>query len=215
MTDFNSNQFNKPAPVRPTRPGSFPAQKQTPSTVTSHVGPKPTPEPTTNHPADDFLNPDRYHEPINPAGFPAAAQISHKPQAPQHLPLNPTAGYNNPEQPQNYTPNTYSTPTSLPNQPWNTQEKTDNPTQTGWNKESIIAITFAVLGMVLIWFDIRAGLGLIAGIVLGHRSLKQNRTTGQKGKPLSIAALIIGYTATAITLAILGIGLIITALEIL
>lgn len=46
----------------------------------------------------------------------------------------------------------------------------------------------------------------VTGVILGHIALHQIKTTGERGRGLAVAALVIGYASTAI-IAYLTIGL--------
>lgn len=56
--------------------------------------------------------------------------------------------------------------------------------------------TLAIIALVASFFV------SIVGIVLGHIALNQIKTTGEGGRGLAIAALVIGYVAVAFTVII-------------
>jgi hypothetical protein len=51
-----------------------------------------------------------------------------------------------------------------------------------------------------------------AGIVLGHVARGQIKRTGEGGRGLATAALIIGYLQVALTVAVIGVAVILVAL---
>ncbi|MFC9919670.1 DUF4190 domain-containing protein [Agromyces binzhouensis] len=51
---------------------------------------------------------------------------------------------------------------------------------------------FAIIAFVTVWFTI------ILGLVFGHLALSQIKTTGEKGRGLALAAVIIGWVAVAL-----------------
>ena len=54
--------------------------------------------------------------------------------------------------------------------------------------------TLAIVGFVLVWFTV------IGGIVCGHVALSQIRRTGERGRGLAVAALVIGYVLLGLIL---------------
>ncbi|MBS1697895.1 MAG: DUF4190 domain-containing protein [Actinobacteria bacterium] len=71
------------------------------------------------------------------------------------------------------------------------------PPATGSNVLAVVAL-------------ISAFLVPLAGIVCGHIALVQIRRDGRPGRPLAIAALIIGYAFTAIGVIVMALSLMIT-----
>ncbi|MFE1645241.1 DUF4190 domain-containing protein [Microbacterium sp. P01] len=66
------------------------------------------------------------------------------------------------------------------------------------NSLAIVSLVSAIAGMVFIPF-----IGSIVAVITGHISLKQLRTSGEQGKGLGTAGLIVGYVGLA--LSILGV----------
>lgn len=64
--------------------------------------------------------------------------------------------------------------------------------------------TMAIIAFVSVWFI------SIVGIVLGHMALSEIRRTGERGRGLAIAALVLGYASVAL-LAVIGIALAVAA----
>ncbi|WP_353813510.1 DUF4190 domain-containing protein [Agromyces sp. SYSU T00266] len=51
---------------------------------------------------------------------------------------------------------------------------------------------FAIIGFVTVWFTV------ILGLIFGHIALSQIKKTGEKGRGLALAAVIIGWIAVAL-----------------
>ena len=66
------------------------------------------------------------------------------------------------------------------------------------NTLAIISLIASIAGIVILW-----GIGSIAGVICGHISLSQIKKTGEQGRGMAIAGLVIGYAG--IVLAIIGI----------
>jgi hypothetical protein len=62
------------------------------------------------------------------------------------------------------------------------------------NALAIIALVASIAGFV-IW-----GIGFIAGVICGHISLSQIKKTGEQGRGMAVAGLIIGYVGIALTI---------------
>ncbi|MFS0867628.1 DUF4190 domain-containing protein [Microbacterium sp. 179-B 1A2 NHS] len=71
------------------------------------------------------------------------------------------------------------------------------------NALSIISLVAAITGLTFFPF-----IGSIVGIVTGHMSLKQLRTSGEKGRGMALAGTIIGYVSLG--LVVLGVILFFT-----
>ncbi|SDQ17092.1 DUF4190 domain-containing protein [Microbacterium sp. cf332] len=67
------------------------------------------------------------------------------------------------------------------------------------NTLSIVSMIASIVGFI--W--ILPVIGSIAGVVMGHISLSQIKRTGEKGRGMALAGLIVGYAGLA--LAIIGI----------
>ena len=63
---------------------------------------------------------------------------------------------------------------------------------------AIISLIASIVGIVILW-----GIGSIAGVICGHISLSQIKKTGEQGRGMAIAGLIVGYVG--IVLAIIGV----------
>jgi len=68
------------------------------------------------------------------------------------------------------------------------------PTGPKTNTLAIIALVASIAGFV-IW-----GIGFIAGVICGHISLSQIKKTGEQGRGMAVAGLIIGYVGIALTI---------------
>jgi len=66
------------------------------------------------------------------------------------------------------------------------------------NTLAIISLIASIAGIVILW-----GIGSIAGVICGHISLSQIKKTGEQGRGMAIAGLIVGYAG--IVLAIIGV----------
>jgi len=58
--------------------------------------------------------------------------------------------------------------------------------------------TFAIVSLVCSLASFLVGVSCIAGIVFGHLALRQIRRTGEEGRGMAIAGLVIGYVALVI-----------------
>ena len=65
------------------------------------------------------------------------------------------------------------------------------------NTLAIISLVASIAGIVILW-----GIGSIAGVICGHISLSQIKKTGEQGRGMAVAGLIVGYIGIA--LAIIG-----------
>ena len=68
------------------------------------------------------------------------------------------------------------------------------PTGPKTNTLAIIALVASIAGFI-IW-----GIGFIAGVICGHISLSQIKKTGEQGRGMAVAGLIIGYVGIALTI---------------
>ena len=66
------------------------------------------------------------------------------------------------------------------------------------NTLAIVSLVASIAGLVILW-----GIGSIAGVICGHISMSQIRKTGEQGRGMALAGLIIGYAG--IVLAIIGV----------
>jgi hypothetical protein len=73
--------------------------------------------------------------------------------------------------------------------------------------------TLAIISLVASLVGIATGIGFIAGIICGHISLSQIKKTGEEGRGMAIAGLVIGYIG--VVLFILGMILLFTFLGVL
>lgn len=72
------------------------------------------------------------------------------------------------------------------------------PTGPKTNTLAIVSLVASIAGLVILW-----GIGSIAGVICGHISLGQIKKTGEQGRGMAVAGLIIGYVGIA--LAIIGV----------
>lgn len=66
------------------------------------------------------------------------------------------------------------------------------------NTLAIISLVASIAGIVILW-----GIGSIVGVICGHISLSQIKKTGEQGRGMAVAGLIVGYVGIA--LAIIGV----------
>jgi hypothetical protein len=66
------------------------------------------------------------------------------------------------------------------------------------NTLAIVSLVASIAGIVILW-----GIGSIAAVICGHISLNQIKKTGEQGRGMALAGLIIGYAG--IVLAIIGV----------
>lgn len=66
------------------------------------------------------------------------------------------------------------------------------------NVLAIVSLIASIAGLVIVWF-----IGSIVGVVCGHISMNQIKKTGEEGRGLALAGLIVGYIG--IVLSIIGI----------
>lgn len=67
------------------------------------------------------------------------------------------------------------------------------PAGTKTNTLAIVALVASLIGLV-------SGIGFLAGIICGHISLGQIKKTGEQGRGLAIAGLIIGYIGIVLSI---------------
>jgi hypothetical protein len=60
--------------------------------------------------------------------------------------------------------------------------------------------TLAIISLVASLIGIFSGIGFIAGIICGHISLSQIKKTGEEGRGMAIAGLIIGYVGVLLSI---------------
>lgn len=63
------------------------------------------------------------------------------------------------------------------------------------NTLAVVSLISSIAGVLIIYF-----IGSIVGIVTGHISLSQLKTSGEGGRGLAIAGLIVGYVGLALTI---------------
>lgn len=68
------------------------------------------------------------------------------------------------------------------------------------NGLAIGSLSSSLIGFVVGWAFTPLFIGLLIGIVLGHISLSQIKRTGEDGRGLALAGLIIGYIGTGIVI---------------
>jgi hypothetical protein len=73
--------------------------------------------------------------------------------------------------------------------------------------------TLAIISLVASLVGIATGIGFIAGIICGHISLSQIKKTGEEGRGMAIAGLVIGYIG--VVLFVLGMVLLFAFLGVL
>ena len=71
----------------------------------------------------------------------------------------------------------------------------DQPTGGKTNTLAIVSLVASLIGLV-------SGIGFIVGIICGHISLSQIKKTGEQGRGLAIAGLIIGYVGIVLSIII-------------
>ncbi|MFD4420748.1 DUF4190 domain-containing protein [Agromyces sp. NPDC058484] len=62
------------------------------------------------------------------------------------------------------------------------------------NVLAIVSLVASIAGFI-IW-----GIGFVAGVICGHISLSQIKKTGEQGRGMAVAGLIIGYIGIALTI---------------
>lgn len=60
--------------------------------------------------------------------------------------------------------------------------------------------TLAIIALVASLIGLFTGIGFIAGIICGHISLSQIKKTGEQGRGLAVAGLIIGYIGIVLSI---------------
>jgi hypothetical protein len=63
------------------------------------------------------------------------------------------------------------------------------------NVLAIVSLIASIAGFVIAW-----GIGSIVGIICGHISLGQIKKTGEEGRGLAVAGLIVGYIGLALAI---------------
>lgn len=66
------------------------------------------------------------------------------------------------------------------------------------NTLAIISLVASIAGIVILW-----GIGSVVGVICGHISLSQIKKTGEQGRGMAVAGLIVGYVGIA--LAVIGV----------
>ncbi|WP_448810932.1 DUF4190 domain-containing protein [Agromyces bauzanensis] len=60
--------------------------------------------------------------------------------------------------------------------------------------------TLAIISLVASLLGLATGIGFIVGIICGHISLSQIKKTGEQGRGMAIAGLIIGYVGIVLSI---------------
>lgn len=63
------------------------------------------------------------------------------------------------------------------------------------NVLAIISLVASIAGFVILW-----GIGSIAGVICGHIALGQIKKTGEQGRGMAMAGLILGYVGIALAI---------------
>ncbi|MDR5698356.1 DUF4190 domain-containing protein [Agromyces aerolatus] len=63
------------------------------------------------------------------------------------------------------------------------------------NVLAIVSLVASIAGIVIFWF-----IGSVAGIICGHISMSQIKKTGEEGRGLAVAGLIVGYIGLALSI---------------
>jgi hypothetical protein len=69
------------------------------------------------------------------------------------------------------------------------------PTGARTNVLAIVSLIASIAGIVIAW-----GIGSIVGIICGHISLSQIKKTGEEGRGMAVAGLIVGYIGLALAI---------------
>ena len=69
------------------------------------------------------------------------------------------------------------------------------PTGAKTNVLAIVSLIASIAGIVIAW-----GIGSIVGIICGHISLSQIKKTGEEGRGMAVAGLIVGYIGLALAI---------------
>ena len=69
--------------------------------------------------------------------------------------------------------------------------------------------TLAIISLVASLIGLFSGIGFIAGIICGHISLSQIKKTGEEGRGMAVAGLIIGYVGVLLSIIV---GIILTVI---
>jgi hypothetical protein len=63
------------------------------------------------------------------------------------------------------------------------------------NVLAIVSLIASIAGIVIFWF-----IGSVVGIICGHISMNQIKKTGEEGRGLALAGLIVGYIGIALSI---------------
>ncbi|HET8779503.1 MAG TPA: DUF4190 domain-containing protein [Agromyces sp.] len=63
------------------------------------------------------------------------------------------------------------------------------------NTLAIISLVASIAGIVILW-----GIGSVVGVICGHISLSQIKKTGEQGRGMAVAGLIVGYVGIALAI---------------
>ena len=69
------------------------------------------------------------------------------------------------------------------------------PTGAKTNVLALVSLIASIAGIVIAW-----GIGSIVGIICGHISLSQIKKTGEEGRGMAVAGLIVGYIGLALAI---------------
>lgn len=192
MTDFGSNntpQFNKPKSPFPGKP--FPPQRP------------------TQAPQEGAQSQNMPFAQGNPSTTPFAPQTGAQPfQSPQQYPAAPqqqnfqAPGFQGQAQPNYYNPATpQQNQFQQPNLYNAAPPQFQNQNAGKFNTQAFVALGVTIVGLLIVLFwNFLAVVLPVIGIVLGHKTLKVIKHSGEKGKGFAIAALVVGYSAIAVTI---------------
>jgi hypothetical protein len=192
MTDFGSNntpQFNKPNSPFPGKP--FPPQR-----------PVQAPQESTQQQNAPFTQGNPSASPFDPQTGAQPFQAPQQYSAPLHQQNFQAPGFQNQVQPNYYNPaapqqNHFHQPNLYNAAPPQFQ----NPNVGKFNTQAFVALGLTIVGILIVLFwNFLAVLLPIIGIVLGHKTLRVIKHTGEKGRGFAIAALVVGYAAIAVTI---------------
>ncbi|MCT9819991.1 DUF4190 domain-containing protein [Microbacterium sp. W1N] len=165
----------------------------------------PSPQPATPYtppPASPSLQPPVYGQPA----YGAAPQSPPPPAAPQPptyaqaapgqppYPISGSAPYGAPQQPYGTPPQAYG----APQQPYGYGYAAPRRT----NALAVVSLVSSLAGFVLAWTWVLA-LGVVAGVITGHIALGRIKRTGEGGRGMALAGVIVGWVG--IGLGVLGI----------
>ncbi len=144
-------------------------------------------QPTKGLPMSD-PTPDSPQPPTTPPTTPPT-----QPPAPPAAPATPPpAAYPPAQPPYGAAPAYGAQPPYGAAQPYGAPAYTPYPAPTKTNALAIVSLISSIVGLVLIPF-----LGSLAGVITGHISLKQLKTSGENGRGMALAGTIVGWVGLA------------------